>query len=169
MPQIPGWIGVDLDGTLAHYTTYQGPGHVGEPIYNMVNRVCNWLAAGHDVRIFTARVDPADPFAGIAREAIQAFCLTYLGQVLPVTNAKDRHMWELWGGPPGPGVPEHRHAGRREHAGVGVTDRLAIGALFGLIMGFMFGGMFMAGTLQARCVAGEPWVITAAVYRCVAE
>ena len=51
-----GWIGVDLDGTLAEYLGWQGMGHIGEPIAPMVERVKAWLAEGKDVRIFTARV-----------------------------------------------------------------------------------------------------------------
>jgi hypothetical protein len=27
-----GWIGVDLDGTLAHYDGWKGIDHIGEPI-----------------------------------------------------------------------------------------------------------------------------------------
>ena len=34
-----GWIGVDLDGTLAIYTGWKGCDHVGEPIPPMVERV----------------------------------------------------------------------------------------------------------------------------------
>ena len=39
-----GWIGVDLDGTLAEYLGWQGMGHIGEPIAPMVERVKAWLA-----------------------------------------------------------------------------------------------------------------------------
>jgi len=51
-----GWIGVDLDGTLAYYDEWRGLYHIGEPIPAMVDRVKRWLAEGRDVRIFTARV-----------------------------------------------------------------------------------------------------------------
>ena len=34
-----GWIGVDLDGTLAMYDQWAGAGHIGEPIPLMVERV----------------------------------------------------------------------------------------------------------------------------------
>jgi len=33
------WIGVDLDGTLAHYDGWKGPTHIGAPIHKMVQRV----------------------------------------------------------------------------------------------------------------------------------
>jgi hypothetical protein len=51
-----GWIGVDLDGTLAKYGRWAGPLEIGEPIAPMVARVRQWLAEGKEVRIFTARV-----------------------------------------------------------------------------------------------------------------
>ncbi len=89
-----GWIGVDLDGTLATYGTWQGPTHVGEPVGPMVDRVKRWLAEGRDVRIFTARV-------GVRRgpdvvAAIEDWCLEHLGRVLPITATKDYDMVELW-------------------------------------------------------------------------
>lgn len=94
-----GWIGVDLDGTLAHYTHYQGPAHIGPPVPAMVERVKRWLAEGRDVRIFTARVAGyyADP-CPIRREVatIQAWCAEHLGQVLKITCCKDQYMIELW-------------------------------------------------------------------------
>ncbi len=40
------WIGVDLDGTLAHYTGWKGPEHIGEPIEEMAERVREWLSKG---------------------------------------------------------------------------------------------------------------------------
>ena len=59
-----GWIGVDLDGTLAEYNGWQGPANIGAPIPAMVERVKAWLEEGRDVRIFTARVGPRN-FCGI--------------------------------------------------------------------------------------------------------
>jgi hypothetical protein len=104
-----GWIGVDLDGTLAHYTGWVGPDHIGEPIAAMVDRVKDWLANGHDVRIFTARVDGGTVALNMGNESgehfrdverirttIEAWCLTHIGAVLPVTNVKDYGMVELW-------------------------------------------------------------------------
>lgn len=51
-----GWIGVDLDGTLAHYEGWKGVEHVGAPVPAMLQRVKDWIAKGVEVRIFTARV-----------------------------------------------------------------------------------------------------------------
>ena len=50
-----GWIGVDLDGTLAHYDGWHGPEHIGDPIPTMLDRVRGWLVEGKRVKIFTAR------------------------------------------------------------------------------------------------------------------
>lgn len=86
-----GWIGVDLDGTLAHYDSWQGYEHIGAPIPLMVDRVKKWLAEGKEVRIFTARAceQEALPF-------IWQWCQTHIGQMLKVTNVKDYAMIELW-------------------------------------------------------------------------
>lgn len=90
-----GWIGVDLDGTLAyHETGNQNMNFIGAPIPAMVDRVKGWLAEGKEVRIFTARV--AEDFSGTIIQRIQAWCLENIGAVLPVTNQKDYSMVELW-------------------------------------------------------------------------
>lgn len=92
-----GWIGVDLDGTLAHYDSWKGPAHIGPPVPKMLKRVRKWLDEGKDVRIMTARVSPTNgPEADIARGAIQTFTLVYFGQELRVTHEKDIEMLELW-------------------------------------------------------------------------
>lgn len=93
-----GWIGVDLDATLAHYDAWKGIAHIGRPIREMVARVKTWLDAGLDVRIMTARVcsqqSPEDREA--ARAAITAWCREHLGHSLPVTSEKDWMMIQLW-------------------------------------------------------------------------
>jgi len=104
-----GWIGVDLDGTLAHYDGWKGIGHIGEPIAPMVERVKRWVAEGRAVKIFTARVDGGEVALamgdqnGVAhrdvpmvRHYIEQWCLQHIGQILPVTNVKDYGMVELW-------------------------------------------------------------------------
>lgn len=92
------WVGVDLDGTLAHYDHFQGAGHIGEPIPRMLKFVQGLLDDEIEVRIFTARVglqqDPRD--IQIARSKIQEWCLLHLGQVLPVTCEKDYGMVTLY-------------------------------------------------------------------------
>jgi hypothetical protein len=81
------WIGVDLDGTLAHYDEFRGDDHVGKPVDAMVSRVKGWLKEGYDVRIFTARRP---------HPAIRRWCQEHLGKVLPVTNKKDSGMIALY-------------------------------------------------------------------------
>jgi hypothetical protein len=90
-----GWVGVDLDGTLAKYDGWQGVRHIGDPIEPMVARVKQWRAAGWDVRIFTARVAGRAPDIA-AIEAIEEWCREHLGEILPITNEKDFGMIECW-------------------------------------------------------------------------
>jgi hypothetical protein len=91
---VNGWIGVDLDGTLAEYGEWQGPEHIGAPVAPMVERVKRWLEEGQQVRIFTARASGPRTFA--VRYAIDQWCKTHLGVKLPITNEKDYEMIELW-------------------------------------------------------------------------
>ncbi len=111
-PNDPGWIGVDLDATLAEYHGWKGATHIGEPIPLMVDRVKRWIFEGREVRIFTARAwmpelpDHTDPDCRKKMEhrastvdatrAIRRWCLTHLGRVLPVTCVKDLRMIELY-------------------------------------------------------------------------
>lgn len=98
-----GWIGVDLDGTLARYDGWQGELHIGEPIQPMVNRIRHWLTTGIEVRIFTARVCKPDLPGNQARasvdeirKAIEDYTELHIGTRLRVTNEKDFGMVELW-------------------------------------------------------------------------
>ncbi|MGE0211806.1 MAG: hypothetical protein AB7S41_08945 [Parvibaculaceae bacterium] len=92
-----GWIGVDLDGTIAHYEKYVGPTHIGEPIPAMVDRVKAWLADGHEVRIFTARMSDPDPVAREqVRDAVFNWTKIHVGVGLQATCIKDFAMWKLW-------------------------------------------------------------------------
>ena len=86
-----GWIGVDLDGTLAHYDGWYGPAHIGPPIEPMVERVKGWLAQGIEVRIVTARASEPDyiPF-------VKQWLVAQGLPELDVTNQKDFSMLELW-------------------------------------------------------------------------
>jgi hypothetical protein len=106
-----GWIGVDLDGTLAYYDKWRGIDHIGAPVAKMMRRVRKWLADGREVRIMTARVHP---FPGVitpghampvhegmeecfqAACAIAEWCRQHVGEVLPITCMKDMGMIELW-------------------------------------------------------------------------
>jgi len=85
------WIGVDLNGTLAHYTGWKGKDNIGKPIPAMMRRVRRWVAQGIRVKIFTARAylpEQAVPVRKwLARHG--------LGK-LEVTCTKDLGMIQLW-------------------------------------------------------------------------
>lgn len=99
-----GWIGVDLDGTLAEYQGWKGEEHIGPPIAAMVDRVKRWRAMKCEVRIFTARVtvflddDATERTRSLLAvvSAIQRWSQEHLGEILPITNVKDYSMVELW-------------------------------------------------------------------------
>ena len=86
-----GWIGVDFDGTLALYTDYDGADELGDPIAPMIKRVKRWLKRGYEVRIFTARAANS-----LSVRAIEEWLEENLGELLPITNIKDRDMIALW-------------------------------------------------------------------------
>jgi hypothetical protein len=86
-----GWIGVDLDGTLAYYDRWRGIEHIGEPVPLMLDRVKTWLDEGQEVKIFTARA--CEP---VAVPFIEAWCEKHVGRRLEVTNVKDFRMVVLW-------------------------------------------------------------------------
>lgn len=101
MSWMDGWIGVDLDGTLARYEGWKGIEHIGEPIPAMVERIKGWLNEGKKVKIFTARVWSdgtltRDREVYVATKYIHNWCLEHLGLVLPVTCQKDFAMIQLW-------------------------------------------------------------------------
>ncbi len=108
-----GWIGVDLDGTLAHYDGWIAPTHIGAPVPLMLERVKGWLAEGREVRIFTARIWPVafsapgssghgaarfmmGPDPSEAIDAIRAWCIEHVGQDLAITCVKDYGMVVLY-------------------------------------------------------------------------
>ena len=94
-PSRRGWIGVDLDGTLAKYHGWKGSEHIGDPVPAMLSRVKLWVTEGKEVRIFTARV--SHPTKGkVAARAIGDWCEKHGLPRLPVTNIKDFGMIELW-------------------------------------------------------------------------
>ena len=95
-----GWYGVDFDGTLAMY----GQGNhcqLGDPIKPVVDYVKGLLADGATVKIVTARVSPQRDLQGrtvtleAERKQIEDWCVTHLGQVVPITCCKDYGMVEL--------------------------------------------------------------------------
>lgn len=91
-----GWIGVDLDGTLAYYDGWKGAGIIGDPVPLMADRVKSWLEEGKNVKIFSARANPRN--VGVIQEilSIRKWCIKHFGVDLDITHEKDYHMIELW-------------------------------------------------------------------------
>lgn len=100
-----GWIGVDLDGTLA--LTCSNTREIGAPVAPMLSRVHDWLDQGLEVRIVTARVGASGVTlrdgtvddqcnAERQRALVGAWCVEHVGQSLPITASKDIRMLELW-------------------------------------------------------------------------
>ena len=117
-----GWIGFDLDGTLAKYDGWNGIDHIGEPIEPMVSLIKVLHAEGKTVKILTARVAPRPnaetkpnpylenhwcienpdgmPWAKkgpwTALEFIQDWCYHFLGFVPEIVYQKDSLMLDLY-------------------------------------------------------------------------
>jgi hypothetical protein len=85
-----GWIGVDLDGTLAVYDGWKD-GAIGEPVPGMLFRVRKWLVDGVAVKCMTAR-------ASVPEEAakVRAWLDSHGLEAVGVTDRKDFAMIELW-------------------------------------------------------------------------
>ena len=86
-----GWIGVDLDGTLAEYHGWKGSHHIGKPIPTMMERVKGWIKEGKKVKIFTARANNPS-FVSLVKDWLEENGLPRLD----VTNKKDPSMEEIW-------------------------------------------------------------------------
>ena len=83
-----GWIGVDLDGVLAHYDGFKGNTVIGEPIRPMIAFVKSLLKRGEIVKIFTSRAEAGKE----AVDAIKAWLIKNGLPPLEVTNVKDHRM-----------------------------------------------------------------------------
>lgn len=86
-----GWIGVDLDGTLAHYYGWKGITHIGPPVPMMLERVKSWIEDGKTVKIFTARASNT-----LAIPYIRLWMEQNGLPDLEITATKDFGMVELW-------------------------------------------------------------------------
>lgn len=98
------YYAVDLDSTLMYHEDHQEH-EFGEPIQPMLVRVKEWLAAGHLVKIFTARAfNWETQFPGQIKQRlyerdivpIRAWCVEHIGIALQVTCMKSPHLIELW-------------------------------------------------------------------------
>lgn len=92
-----GWVGFDLDGTLAEYIEWND-GKIGKPILGMIIKAKEYIDAGYTVKILTARVaSDQDPFwVEEQKLKIQKWCYKYLGKVLEVTAEKNMGMIALY-------------------------------------------------------------------------
>ena len=94
---INGWVGVDLDGTLAAYDGWVSESHIGPPVPAIVSKIKLVLELGYKVKIFTARVaHPHPPQAQAVREAIAIWLIAAGLPVLEIVCCKDFTMIELW-------------------------------------------------------------------------
>lgn len=96
-PKAQGWIGVDLDGTLAKHDHFISWDYIGDPIPKMVDRIKAWRKRGIVVKIFTARLSHASrALSKVSYEdmanVIKAWTKKHIGEELPVTSEKD---WEM--------------------------------------------------------------------------
>lgn len=112
-----GWIGIDLDRTLAEYHKWQGYEAIGKPIPAILGLVKRLISEGREVRIFTARAHPivqpvreqfteyqlsmASQFPELqgamrACNAIREWCIEHIGRTLTITCVKDYHMDTLY-------------------------------------------------------------------------
>lgn len=86
-----GWVGIDLDGTLARADTLSGISKIGDPIPNMVKLAVKLTGEGVAVKIFTARASDPQQVSMIHRwlrdNGLPEF---------EVTNVKDFEMIRLY-------------------------------------------------------------------------
>jgi hypothetical protein len=87
-----GWVGADLDGTLALYDHWRGENHIGDPVPLMLQRIKDHIANGDTIKIFTARVCNGQRQI----EIIQDWCEKWGLPRLEVTNVKDFSMYFLY-------------------------------------------------------------------------
>lgn len=92
-----GWIGVDLDGTLAHYDGWRGITHIGPPVPKMLARVKQWISEGREVKIFTARMStPSRRQKAEFLKVLHEWCVLSGLPELEATCIKDFGMRELY-------------------------------------------------------------------------
>lgn len=90
------WVGLDLDGSVAHYSIWQGIEHIGDPIPSVIDLTRKLLRQGKTVKIFTARMAEPDPIKrNMVRHYIREWCVKHIGVALEATNIKDFNMVAL--------------------------------------------------------------------------
>lgn len=141
-PKYPrkGWIGVDLDGTLAASGPTLDYLGIGEPVPHMLHRVQHWLRTGRTVKIFTSRAK--EP---LEIRQIHKWCERHGLPALEVTCEKDHAMIALWddravGVVRNQGIPL-----LAEKLGFWKRLRLALQILFGSASGVKAAGAIVNG------------------------
>ncbi|MDY0220119.1 MAG: hypothetical protein RBR67_03175 [Desulfobacterium sp.] len=87
----PGWIGVDLDGTLARSDRNLSLARVGEAVPKMLDLVKSMVNNGVRVKIFTARAEDSEQV-----KLVKAWLVKNGLPNLEVTNVKDYDMIRLY-------------------------------------------------------------------------
>ena len=85
------WIGVDLDGTLAHWDNASSLDRIGKPIPSMLSFVHRMVENGLRVKIFTARAGEPSQLP-LIRRWLHSNGLPSL----EITNVKDYGMQRLY-------------------------------------------------------------------------
>jgi hypothetical protein len=86
-----GWIGVDLDGTLANSDGHMTLAKIGEPVQKMAELVHSMVKSGVRVKIFTARAGDSEQV-----QLVKAWLLENGFPDFEVTNVKDYDMIRLY-------------------------------------------------------------------------
>lgn len=141
-PKYPrkGWIGVDLDGTLAASGPTRHYLGIGEPVPHMLQRVQHWLRTGRTVKIFTSRAK--EP---LEIRHIHKWCERHGLPALEVTCEKDHAMIALWDDRAVGVVPNHGIPLLAEKLGFWKRLRLALQILFGSASGVKAAGAIVNG------------------------
>ena len=93
-----GWVGFDLDGTLATYDGWKGWDHIGDPIQKTVDLAKSIMDQGVEVKILTARASAVSrALNNLSFEqveaVIQAWTEKHIGAKLSVVTEKDCNMY----------------------------------------------------------------------------
>jgi len=92
---------VDFDGTIAEAPKeWRGPGYVGAPVPEMIEQIKQWIAAGEEVKILTARMASSNPESERrqSEQAIRQFLVDNLGDAgkdIVITAEKDPGMEDI--------------------------------------------------------------------------
>ena len=89
-----GWVGFDLDGTLAEYASWSED--IGKPVPEVIARLKKHLAEGDEVRILTARGSYGTEDRWKQLRKIHDWLLEHVGKDLEVTDRKDPKMKFLY-------------------------------------------------------------------------